>query len=438
MPAKDFGSASTIDHINRPKDLCETKPILSGSPAHATTAKTFGNQDIYSLLPDAKIDQTATVSSTGLYNKEPYQQGRCQTPAPKALAAGSMPAKDFGSASAIDHINSPKGLCETRHILSGSSAHATTAKKFANHTRSAPAQNFANQATSQPPQHPTDQEKLLELEKLYETALERYRFALERYNEAFAKSKKTPQDLAHKQLQELYEELYENMTPDEQEFFEENSSLITSQELCRQHELQVLYEELYEDMESEEQQQFFLEDCGHNLTSQELYRQMELQEFYEQIYDQIEPEDTPTSQDLAHEQLQELYEEIYYENMTPDEQCFFQDVSSQITSQELCRQMELQELYEDHCFYEDIDEPDEGHVLTSPELRRQMELQELYEQIYDQIEPTCDEIDPKNHAFYTSTNSNDQECLSDESYNSSNFSNEHGYYSDASNNSDNF
>ena len=99
--------------------------------------------------------------------------------------------------------------------------------------------------------------------------------------------------------------------------------------------------------------------------------------------------------------------------------------------------MELQELCEDHCFYEDI-EPDEGHVLTSPELRRQMELQELYEQIYDQIEPTCDGIDPKNHAFYTSTNSNDQEYLSDESYNSSNFSNEHGHYSDASNNSDNF
>ena len=123
------------------------------------------------------------------------------------------------------------------------------------------------------------------------------------------------------------------MTPDEQDFFEENSSLITSQELCRQHELQVLYEELYEDMESEEQ--IFLEDCGHNLTSQELYRQMELQELYEQIYDQIGPEDTPTSQDLAHEQLQELYDEIYYENMTPDEQCFFQDFSSQITSQEL-------------------------------------------------------------------------------------------------------
>ena len=175
----------------------------------------------------------------------------------------------------------------------------------------------------------------MELEKLYETsrhALARYRFALKQYNEALAKSKKTPQDLAHKQLQELYEELYENMTPDEQEFFEENSSLITSQELCRQHELQVLYEELYEDMESEEQQQFFLEDCGHNLTSQELYRQMELQEFYEQIYDQIEPEDTPTSQDLAHEQLQELHDEIYHENMTPNEQHFFQDPSSQITS----------------------------------------------------------------------------------------------------------
>ena len=157
---------------------------------------------------------------------------------------------------------------------------------------------------------------------------------------------------------------------------------------------------------------------------------MELQELYEQIYDQIGPEDTPTSQDLAHEQLQELYDEIYYENMTPDEQELFEDVSSQITSQELCRQMEIQELYEDHCFYEDI-EPDEGHVLTSPELRRQMELQELYEQIYDQIEPTCDGIDPKNHAFYTSKISNDQEHLSDESNtSSSNFSNNHGHYSD--------
>jgi hypothetical protein len=167
-----------------------------------------------------------------------------------------MPAKDFGSASTIDHINSPKDLCETKPILPGSPAHATAAKKFANHARPVPAQKFASQATLQPPQHPTDQEKLLELEKLYETsrhALERHRFALKRYNEAFAKFKKTPWDLAHEQLQELYEELYENMTPDEQEFFEENSSLITSQELCRQCELQVLYEELYEDTESEEQ-----------------------------------------------------------------------------------------------------------------------------------------------------------------------------------------
>jgi hypothetical protein len=67
MPAKDFGSASTIDHINNPKDLCETKPIPPGSPAHATTAKTFANQDICSLLPDARIAQAATASSTGLY-----------------------------------------------------------------------------------------------------------------------------------------------------------------------------------------------------------------------------------------------------------------------------------------------------------------------------------------------------------------------------------
>ena len=100
--------------------------------------------------------------------------------------------------------------------------------------------------------------------------------------------------------------------------------------------------------------------------------------------------------------------------------------------------MELKELHEDQCFYEDI-EPDEGHVLTSPELRRQMELQELYEQIYDQIESTCDVIDPKNRAFYTSKISNDQECLSDESNtSSSNISNEHGCYSNAGNNSDNF
>jgi hypothetical protein len=124
MPAKDFGSASTIDHINSPKGLCETKPVLPGSPAHATTAKTFANQDIYSLFLDAKIAQAATASSNGFYNKEPHQhQGRCQAPAPKALAAGSMPAKDFGSAStstsAIGHINSPKGLCETKPILSG-------------------------------------------------------------------------------------------------------------------------------------------------------------------------------------------------------------------------------------------------------------------------------------------------------------------------------
>jgi hypothetical protein len=182
-----------------------------------------------------------------------------QAPAPKALAAGATPTKDFGSAStsasAIDHINSPKGLCETKPFISGSSAHATTAKKFANYARPVPAQKFASQTTLKPPQHPTDQEKLLELEKLYETrrhALERYRFALKRYNEAFAESKKNPQDLAHAQLQELYTELYENMTPDEQEFFEENSSLITSQESCRQYELQVLYEELCEDVESEE------------------------------------------------------------------------------------------------------------------------------------------------------------------------------------------
>jgi hypothetical protein len=137
MPAKDFGSASTIDHINNPKDLCETKPILPGSPAHATTAKTFAIQDICSLSPDARIAQAAIASSTGLYNKEPCQQGPCQqgrhqAPAPKALAAGSTPAKDFGSASTIDHVNSPRGLCETKPILPGSPAHATTAKTFAN------------------------------------------------------------------------------------------------------------------------------------------------------------------------------------------------------------------------------------------------------------------------------------------------------------------
>jgi hypothetical protein len=85
-------------------------------------------------------------------------------------------------------------------------------------------------------------------------------------------------------------------------------------------------------MEPEEQQ--FFEDCGHNFTSQELHRQMELQELHEQICDQIGPEDSGvlTSQDLAHEQLQELHDEIYHENMTPNEQHFFQDPSSQITS----------------------------------------------------------------------------------------------------------
>jgi hypothetical protein len=124
---------------------------------------------------------------------------------------------------------------------------------------------------------------------------------------------------------------------------------------------------------------------------------MELQELYEKINDQIGPEDsgaTPTSQDLTHGQLQELCDEIHHENVTPNEQCFFQDASSQTTSQELRRQMssqiEPQELHEEHCFYEDI-ELDEGHVLASPELHRQLELQELYEQIYDQIEPICDD-----------------------------------------------
>jgi hypothetical protein len=65
------------------------------------------------------------ASSTGLCNKEPRQQGRHQHPAPKALAAGSMPAKDFGSASAIDHIESREDLCETKPILPGPPAHSS-------------------------------------------------------------------------------------------------------------------------------------------------------------------------------------------------------------------------------------------------------------------------------------------------------------------------
>jgi hypothetical protein len=67
---------------------------------------------------------------------------------------------------------------------------------------------------------------------------------------------------------------------------------------------------------------------------------MELQELHGQIFDRIKPEDSDTTltlQDLAHEQLQGLYDEIYHEDMTPNEQCFFKDASSQITSQGPCR-----------------------------------------------------------------------------------------------------
>jgi hypothetical protein len=94
-----------------------------------------------------------------------------------------MSAKDFGSASTIDHINSLKDFCGTKPTFPGSrhQPHAPTAKKFANHTRSVLANKFVSHATLQPPQDPTDQEKLLELEKLYETnkhALEHCRCAL--------------------------------------------------------------------------------------------------------------------------------------------------------------------------------------------------------------------------------------------------------------------
>jgi hypothetical protein len=66
------------------------KPILSGSPAHATTkAKAFANQGICSMSPDARIAQTATASSTGLHSKEPYQQA--------ARAMPSSCAKSFSS-----------------------------------------------------------------------------------------------------------------------------------------------------------------------------------------------------------------------------------------------------------------------------------------------------------------------------------------------------
>ena len=116
-------SSSALDKAqHRPRKHLQQLDSMPNPPHNNATQQPGPGTplDAATFLPAT----TSTSTSTGLCNRESHQQGRCQAPAPKALAAGSTPAKDFGSASAIDHIKNPKDLCETKPILSGSPAHA--------------------------------------------------------------------------------------------------------------------------------------------------------------------------------------------------------------------------------------------------------------------------------------------------------------------------
>ena len=163
----------------RPNQFPLDHQLTHQQPRHSPT-KAFSAchqmREFYRLLHAA--------SSTGLCNKEPRQQGRHQHPAPKALAAGSMPAKDFDSANArtTGHVSSPKDLCKTKPIF-------LDCQLAQQQPRNSP--TSLHKASARPevckPGHiaaPTAPDrKLLELEKLCETsrhALERYRFSLER------------------------------------------------------------------------------------------------------------------------------------------------------------------------------------------------------------------------------------------------------------------